>query len=394
LRPGANDRTSRRVGRNTVMMPAMPIVAVYGATGFVGQLVVQALASRGVGLRLIGRDRRSLDGIADGLCAAETFVATDETGIRTALRGANAVIACAGPFVRHGKQVVDAALDERCHYLDVNGEPAFARYLISRDGVARERGIAIVGSVGLDAVPSDAAAVVACEALDGAPVLEVRITVASNGAPSRGSLRTLLEGLQTGDYAWTSSAGAVVAQPIGAERWTVDLPAPFGFLRATSFGLAECDVTSRSTGATRVVTGIALRRPGALVATAKVLGWLGRPRFLRAAMRPLLEACLLLVPKGGTAEARARARFAIEVRASSIDRTSTVLVTGGDVGEITANAAARCAERVACAEQFPVGVLSPSQAFGARWLLEALEPHGVRVQTTARDRRTEAMKPT
>jgi len=109
-------------------------------------------------------------------------------------------------------------------------------------------------------------------------------------------------------------------------------------------------------------------------------------------MRPLLEACLLLVPKGGTAEARARARFAIEVRASSIDRTSTVVVTGGDVGELTANAAARCAERVAGAEQFPVGVLSPSQAFGARWLLEALEPHGVRVQTTARDRGPEATR--
>jgi short subunit dehydrogenase-like uncharacterized protein len=211
----------------------------------------------------------------------------------------------------------------------------------------------------------------------------VRITVASSGAPSRGSLRTLLEGLQSGDYAWASSGGAIVAQPIGAERWTVDLPAPFGLLGATSFGLAECAVTSRSTGAPRVLTGIALPGPGAFVATANILAGLGRRKFVRAAMRPLFETLLRLVPMGGASRARARAQFAIEVRASSIDRTSTVIVTGGDVGDLTAHAAARCAEHVARAKQIPVGVLSPSQAFGTRWILEALEPLGVRLQTMA-----------
>jgi short subunit dehydrogenase-like uncharacterized protein len=363
-------------------MRDMPIVAVYGATGFVGRLVVQALASRMVVLRLIGRDARALGRVADGLRKAEVFVATDQSGIRRALRGANAVVACAGPFNQYGKQVVDAALDERCHYLDVNGELGFTGYLISLDAVARERGIAIVGSVGLDVVPSDAAAAIACESLGGEPVHDLRITVASNGAPSRGSLRTLLLGLQSGDYAWTCSAGALVAQPIAADRWTVDLPDPFGRLGAISFGLAECAVTSRSTGAARVVTGIALPRPEALVAAANALGWLGRRRFLRSAMRPVLEGCLRLAPEGATAEARTRARFAIEVRASAIDRTSTVVVTGGDAGEVTAIAAARCAERAARAEGFPVGALSPSRAFGARWLLDALEPSGVRVQAT------------
>jgi short subunit dehydrogenase-like uncharacterized protein len=359
------------------MYSAMPVVAVYGATGFVGRLVIQSLAARGVALRLIGREPRSLDRVADGLNAAEVFVATDTARLRAALRGANAVVACAGPFVRHGQRVVEAALDEQCHYLDINGEPGFARYLVSLDAVAKERGIAIVGSVGLDVVPSDAAAVIACEALGDAPIHELRITVASNEAPSRGSLRTLLLGLESGDYACTYVAGAVVEQPIATERWTVDLPAPFGLLGATSFGLAECVTTSRSIRAKRVVTGIALPRPGALVAAARGLGWVGRRSLARAVMRPVLGACLRLIPEGTDSAARARGRFAIEVRASSIDRTSTVVVTGGDVSGLTAHAAALCAERVASAEQFPRGVLSPSQAFGARWLLDALEPHGV-----------------
>jgi short subunit dehydrogenase-like uncharacterized protein len=356
----------------------MPVVGVYGATGFVGRLVVQALSSRGVPLRLIGRDARALDRLADGLPATEVFVATDAERIRKALRGAKAVVSCAGPFAWHGKQLVEAALDEHCHYLDVNGELAFARYLISLDAAAKEKGIAIVGSVGFDVVPSDAAAVIACETLGDVEIRELRITVASNGAPSRGSLRTLLRGLQTGDYAWTFVDGSIVQQPIGTDRWTVDLPAPFGVLSAVSFGLAECATTSRSTRAPRVVTGIALPRPDALVATARVLDLLGGRRFTLVLTRQAIQACLRLVPEGGAPEVRRRARFAIEVRASSPEQTSTVVVSGGDVGELTAHAAALCAERVANAEQLPVGVLSPSQAFGARRLLEALELHGVR----------------
>lgn len=239
--------------------------------------------------------------------------------LREAFRKAKVVVSCAGPFGVQGRHILDAAVAEGRHYLDIRGEIGFAQRLIARDAQAHSRGVAVIGCVGFDVVVSDAAAVMACEALEGRPIWDVRLTVASTTQPSRGSLRTLLGGLQSGDYEWTFADGRVVPAPVGAERWAVSLPPPFERCSATSFGLVEAVVSPRSTA------------------------------------------------DDG------------EVRA--------VVVTGGDVGEVTAAAAAICVARAAEANGLPSGFQTPAQAFGARWLLDELSVSGVAWSAAARTSR-------
>lgn len=357
------------------------MIALYGATGFTGRLVARSLAARRLPLRLVGRDRTKLEALAAEFPGGATFAiaaADDEVALREAFRASRVVVSCAGPFGVHGRHVLDAAIAEGGHYLDISGEVGFAQQLVARDAQARSRGVAVIGCVGFDVVVSDAAAVMACEALEGRSIREVRLTVASTTQPSRGSLRTLLGGLQSGDYEWTFADGSMVPALVGAERWAVSLPPPFERCSAASFGLVEAVVSPRSTGARRFQTGLALQGAGAFAAVARALRWLSRRPIAGAAVRGVLDWAVRLAPEGGDARTRAAARFAVEARATADDgEVRAVMVTGGDVGEVTAAAAAICVARAAAAEGLAAGFQTPAQAFGARWLLDALAASGV-----------------
>ncbi|MCU1277877.1 MAG: hypothetical protein JWM53_1423, partial [bacterium] len=83
-------------------------------------------------------------------------------------------------------------------------------------------------------------------------------------------------------------------------------------------------------------------------------------------------------PEGPTDAERARARCAIVAEAQNGPRTGRAWVTAGDGYEFTAFSAVECAVRAAADGFDGKGALTPTQAFGARPLLEALAPHGVR----------------
>ncbi|MET0414930.1 MAG: NAD(P)H-binding protein, partial [Actinoplanes sp.] len=76
-------------------MSADQVVAVFGAYGHTGRFVVAELLARGYVPLLVGRDAATLRGME-----LEFRVATvdDPESLDAALRGADAVINCAGPF--------------------------------------------------------------------------------------------------------------------------------------------------------------------------------------------------------------------------------------------------------------------------------------------------------
>lgn len=95
-------------------------VAVYGSYGHTGKFVVAELIERGYVPLLLGRDRDKLQQRA-GL---ETRQATvdDPAALDRALRGAVAVINCAGPFATTAAPLIEAALRAGIPYVDVAAE--------------------------------------------------------------------------------------------------------------------------------------------------------------------------------------------------------------------------------------------------------------------------------
>jgi hypothetical protein len=105
-----------------------PPVIVYGASGYTGRLVMEYLRELHVPFIAAGRDSGRLQEIVSRVPGIETIEhevveVEHEIGALTELfQGAPVVCNLVGPFIKHGHEVVEAALAAGCHYLDTTGE--------------------------------------------------------------------------------------------------------------------------------------------------------------------------------------------------------------------------------------------------------------------------------
>jgi short subunit dehydrogenase-like uncharacterized protein len=356
-------------------MERLPIL-VYAATGFTGALVCEELDRQGVSFAIGGRDPDRLARLAARLkTRPRVFVAgVDDTArLRQAAAAARVLVSCAGPFVRYGRQVQDVALAEGAHWLDTSGEWPHLCASFERDQEARAAGVALVGAVGVDVVPSDIAAFLASEGME-APSLRIAVGSAFGGT-SQGTTRSTVEVVARGGRVVVS--GQLVEEPIGARRWEVRMPEPFGICVAVSAPLPDLATAPRTTGAKSVV---AFQPPSALrdrvLERAPWIVKLAGTRLVHAALDRLVG----LSSDGPDATARTKSRYAAVVEATSVTGERRVAeATSGDGYELTASIVAWCARKAADPSFDKRGALSPVQAFGARELLEALTPAGLRV---------------
>jgi short subunit dehydrogenase-like uncharacterized protein len=204
------------------------MIAVVGATGFTGGLVVEALRARGARVRVVGRNRAKLDALAarhDGVESRDT--AWNAGDLADALRGCDAMVSCAGPFAEVGQPVAEAAVRARVPYCDSTGEQVFIRWVFEElDTPARAAGVALVTAAGFDYVPGDLGAAVVAE---GMGPLE-RIDVVYGTAVAATSVGTRLSSVGVmASPGVTLRDGRLQPLRIGSARRSVDL----GFARMT-----------------------------------------------------------------------------------------------------------------------------------------------------------------
>jgi len=122
-------------------------IAVVGATGHTGRFVVNEISRLGMRVIRIGRDQAKLNADAGAFPEDEARCATidDARSLDVALRGASAVINCAGPFLDTGLQVLDAALRASIPYVDVAAEQAAVKAMFdTRHALATAAGVPVV----------------------------------------------------------------------------------------------------------------------------------------------------------------------------------------------------------------------------------------------------------
>jgi|CXWL01.1.fsa_nt_gi short subunit dehydrogenase-like uncharacterized protein len=116
-------------------MKTKPPVIVYGASGYTGKLIIERLVDAGIPFIAAGRDKKRLEDALRELPnarKAQAVVATVEHNARAltdVFSGARVVANVAGPFGQLGREVADAALAARCHYVDTTGETDWIRLL-------------------------------------------------------------------------------------------------------------------------------------------------------------------------------------------------------------------------------------------------------------------------
>ena len=405
-------------------------VVVYGATGFVGKLTAEYLASTDTGARvgLAGRSEERLRTARDSLGDAArdwpivVADATRQSTLDALAARTQVVISTVGPYTRYGLPLVAACAAAGTDYVDLAGEPMFIRDSIDLyHKQAVDTGARIVNACGFDSIPSDLSVYALYRAArdDGAGELTDTDFVVRSlvGGVSGGTVASMMEVLRTSSsdpearrlvadpYTLTADRGAEpelgrqpdlvwrrgrsIAPELG-RTWTA------GFVMAVSNtrivrrsnALLDWGYGRRFRYAEHLSVGSSVAAPllaGVLTAAGNAMNWVGSRGF-RLLPRRLVERIAPAPGSGPSEEARRRGHYRTETYAvtSTGARYRTTITQSGDPGYqatsvlLAESALALALDRYALSELR--GVLTPAAAMGDA-LLARLPAAGVSIQT-------------
>ncbi|WP_347693415.1 saccharopine dehydrogenase NADP-binding domain-containing protein [Arthrobacter sp. Bz4] len=187
-------------------------IVLFGATGFVGELIAGYLADHAppdLRVGLAGRSRVKLEAVRSRLpvAAQDWSLIEADSGSPDSLAalaaGTRVLFTTVGPYAKYGLPVVEACARAGTHYGDLTGEVSFVREAIDRwDALARTTGARIIHACGYDSVPSDLAVLLlhqAAEADGAGGLTEVQLVARAKGGFSGGtidSMRGQLDGMR------------------------------------------------------------------------------------------------------------------------------------------------------------------------------------------------------
>lgn len=321
---------------------------VYGAYGYTGELVARRAAERGLAPVLAGRHSEPLARLARALgCEWRAFPLSDAEALRRGIRGAGAVVHCAGPFVHTARPMAEACIDERVHYLDLTGEIPVFEELLAIGPAAQQAGVMLLPGAGFDIVSSDCLAAHLVRRLPGAR--SIVLALAGLDRLSRGTARTVLE-----------QGSRRIPMPPGAPP-TRRFDLGYGPRTAVAVPWADTWTAPRSTGVPEVtvylVAGAAVRW------LARAAPWTA-PLFGSRTVRDAAAALITGGERGPTPEDRASRRAIVQGEATDASgRRVAARLLLPDGYTFTALAAVEIAERALRGEVRP-GWQTPSTAYG------------------------------
>ncbi len=140
---------------------------VFGATGFVGQIIARYLLEPAVKQddfkwAVAGRSEKKLDqlktelGEKAGGLSTLVVDAADNAALMEMCRQTKVVISTVGPYALYGEPLINACVETGTDYCDLCGEIQWIYRMLERyQGRAAETGARIVNCCGFDSIPSD-----------------------------------------------------------------------------------------------------------------------------------------------------------------------------------------------------------------------------------------------
>ena len=173
----------------------MKKILVYGSYGYTGGLIIEQAIKEGLQLILAGRDEKLLRAQAEKYNLEYRAFSLDNTAaLDSALQEVDAVLHCAGPFVLTFRQMAEACIRNKKHYVDISGEIEGFEALAAMDEEAKRAGIMLLPGGGFDVVPSDCLIAYVAGKLPNATHLEIYIKSIGSGV-SRGTARSGIENM-------------------------------------------------------------------------------------------------------------------------------------------------------------------------------------------------------
>ena len=325
------------------------------------------LAGRdGDALRKVGREH--------GM-EARVFGLDDRDDIADGLDGVDVVLNAAGPFAWTAETLAKAALQARCHYVDINGEVDVYRRLDDLIRAASQRGLTMVASAGHMAAASDSLLDAVLGRLMDRGIIgqheelgAVRIALSRIAAYSRGSAETVTRSLreQVAVYRRVKrkerdgqSYNAMVLwhEPVGKLERTFDFGANGAARKIEPRRIASAanlvdTLTARHTIERYEVTAHSIEsymEAGSVARFANQVGAIVAPLTTCKIVRAAARTPLALFPAGPTAEELASETHAVvlEIEDRFRQRLAAFRLETPNVYTLTAQLAVAVAQEVA-----------------------------------------------
>lgn len=334
---------------------------LYGANGYSGRLIAEEAVRRGHRPVLAGRSADKVRPLAEGLGLSwAAFDLGDISKVATSLEGVDLVLHAAGPFLHTSEPMVTACLERGVHYLDITGEMPVLGATLERDAEARRRGVALIGGVGFDVVPTDCLAKYVSDRLPNARFLD--IAFASIGKMSTGTAKTVVEMSTRGNF--VRREGALIAAPFGGDvrsfRFTDKernaMAIPWGDLETAYLSTAIPNIT--------VYAAV----PKAVAGAVRLFGGAFGSAMKSDKLREFVQRWVERNVRGPGEARRERDRSYVYACARDAEgKTSEAWLETIEGYAFTATASVLATERTLA--ENPQGALTPSLAFGADFVL-------------------------
>jgi len=278
-----------------------------------------------------------------------------------------AIMNCAGPYSQTFKAISSACLRNHVHYLDITGEIDVFEAAAKLSDKAKEAKIMILPGTGLDVVPSDCLAMRLKKQLPTATELSLAFGPITKGgsAPSRGTLRTMIESL--GKPFWVRRDGEIKESKYLQKTFLFPGEAEGTLKTKTGAHIPWGDV-STAYHSTQI-PNITVYAPMPVVGRWGLWFYSFRPvRFVAGLASPLLN---YLVPEGGpSAKVRESTRMGFwgQVVDKQGQKAEAVLRTPEGY-KLTALTSVHILSRVLKGDA-PTGFQTPSMAYGADLITE------------------------
>ena len=250
---------------------------VYGSYGYTGNLIVEQAVKAGFKPLLAGRDESQLRAQAEKFnLEYRAFSIEDAAALDAALMEVDAVLHCAGPFVLTFRQMAEACIRTKRHYVDISGEIEGFEALATMDEAAKRAGIMLLPGGGFDVVPSDCLIAHVAGKLAGATHLELYIKGIGSGV-SRGTARSGIENSHR--QGRIRRDGKIVRVPNVWDTKYIDFGR--GPSRLVSMGWGDVSTAYHSTGIPNVTVYMGF--PAAMVNMMRLTRFVGPLLYTRAA---------------------------------------------------------------------------------------------------------------
>jgi short subunit dehydrogenase-like uncharacterized protein len=358
-------------------------VVLFGATGYTGRLVAEAMVERGLKPLLAARSQGKLDALVTELGGdldTATADVSDPPTVAALVEKGDVLVTTVGPFVKWGQPAAAAATTKGAHYIDSTGEPSFIREVFERYGPAAERAdVGMLTALGYDWVPGNLAGALALErAGELATRVDVGYFITGGGSMSGGTKASTIANITKPGFAFRDGrietertakrvrsfqvgSKQLAAVSVGSsEHFTLPRLAPR--LREVNAYLGWFGPASRGMQAMSAGTSLAMKVPGMDRVWAGVAD-----RFAQGST--------------GGPDAEARAKGGSHIVGIAYDASGRQLseahVSGVDGYTFTGRMLAWGADRAASGGLKGTGALGPVDGFGLEELVEGCEWAGL-----------------